>query len=346
MRKYRVGLIRGDGIGPEVVEAALVVLNELNLPLEYVELHAGYNYYKRTGKVIEDYFFDKVREVEAVLKGPLYTPWGSGTIRSINVLLRKELDLYANVRPFRSYRGVSLRNLNITIIRENTEGLYAGIEGRIRDTAISLKIVTSKGCERITKFAFDYALNRGFKRVTAVHKANIMKETDGLFREKFFEIARQYPSITSNEILVDAAAYHLVKNPEKFEVIVTLNMYGDILSDLVAGIVGSLGLCGSAQIGYQYAIFEPVHGVALDIAGKGVANPIGEIEAARMMLEYLAIKYGDQKLLRASKAIGLGIKKVIEEGNIVTPDLGGNAGTPDVAKEIAVKAKQYLESGH
>ncbi|MCS7110625.1 MAG: isocitrate/isopropylmalate dehydrogenase family protein [Ignisphaera sp.] len=339
-RSYKVGVLKGDGVGPEIVEATIDLLNALDLEISYVELEAGYNYYRKTGRSIEEDFFDKVREVDAILKGPLYTPPDNREFKSVNILIRRELDLYANVRPFRSFENVSLKNFNIVLIRENTEDVYVGIEGRYREEAISLRIITGEGSRRIARYAFNYAVERGFRRVTVVHKANILKETDGLFRETFYAVSREYPNIIADELIVDTAAYSIVKNPERIEMLLAPNLYGDILADLLAGMVGSLGLCGSAQIGDRIALFEPVHGVALDIAGRGIANPIGEILSAKMMLEYLGRRYSDDKLVKLSERIEEAVHIVVGRKKIWTPDLGGTSSTKDVAKAIEHSLKE------
>ena len=344
VRKYRIGVVRGDGIGPEIVEATLTVLESLGLNLEFVELEAGYSYYRKTGKLVEDGFFEKIEELDAVLKGPLYTPHNVRDFRSINVMIRQNLNLYANVRPFKSFRGVSLKNFNIVLVRENTEGLYAGVEGRFGDTAISLRIITERGSRKISEFAFRYARDNGFKKVTAIHKSNILKETDGLFREVFFEVAKKYPEIEAEEMLVDTAAFTIVRSPEKLQVLVTPNLYGDILADELAAMVGSLGLCGSAQIGDIFAVFEPVHGVAFDIAGKGIANPIGEIMSAQLMLNYLAQRYSDERLYRASSILGEAVRITVEDERVLTLDLGGNARTEDVARAIVRNIDKALNT--
>jgi isocitrate dehydrogenase (NAD+) len=333
-RKYKIGVLRGDGIGPEIVGAALDILNELDLDISFVELEAGYSYFQKTGRSIEENFFNKVKELDAILKGPLYTPPGVKEFKSVNIIIRKELDLYANVRPFKSFGGISLKNFNIVLIRENIEDVYVGIEGRFKDEAISLRIITFDESRRVAEYAFRYAIDRGFNKVTVIHKANILKETDGLFREVFYSVSKEYPNIIADELIVDTAAYTIVKNPEKLQVILAPNLYGDILADLLAGMVGSLGLCGSAQIGRDIAVFEPIHGVALDIAGKGIANPIGEILSAKMMLEHLGHQYKDDKFIRASKIIEKAIHIVLEKKKIWTYDLGGDNKTKDVVEAL------------
>jgi len=334
VRRYRVGVIEGDGVGPEVVGAALKLLQAVDRDFELVRISAGYRYFKKSGKPVEDGAIDTIKSLRAVIKGPLTTLPGPGTYRSINVMLRQELGLYANVRLFRSFRGVSLKDLNFTIVRENTEGLYCGVEGRFRDVALSTRVITRSGCEKVIEFSFRYAMAEGFRKVTAVHKANILKVGDGLFREVFFETSKKYPSIKASEVFVDAAAYYMVKEPGRFEVLVTPNLYGDILSDLAAGLVGSLGLCGSAQIGDGVAIFEPVHGSAPDIAGKGVANPVGAIMALTLMLKYLGTMYSDDYLVSRAAEISEAVREVVERGRAVTPDLGGSSSTNEVVEAI------------
>ncbi len=333
-KKYRIGVIEGDGIGPEIVSATLHILNSLPLNFEYIRIEAGYTYYKKSGRGIEEDFIDKTKELDAILKGPLYTPPGTIEFKSVNVLIRRELDLYVNIRPFKSYRGISLKNFNIVIVRENLEDVYVGIEGKYDGTAIALRIISERETERVAEYAFRYAEEHGFKKVAVVHKANILKISDGLFRDVFFRVAKKHPNIVANEIIVDTAAYTIVKSPENMQILVTPNLYGDILSDLLAGMVGSLGLCGSAQIGEKIGVFEPVHGVAFDIAGRGIANPIGEILSAKMMLEYLGSKHGDHSLILYAKKIDEAIKIVIEEKKLFTQDLGGSYKTMDIANAI------------
>jgi isocitrate/isopropylmalate dehydrogenase len=342
VRKYRIGILEGDGIGPEIVQATLQVLQALGIEAEFIKLEGGYTYYKRTGKVLQEDFFEVVKSLHAILKGPLYTPPDSKEFRSVNVLLRQRLDLYANVRLFRSYRGISLKNFNFAIVRENTEDLYVGAEYMHEGVAVSLKVISVERSRRICNFAFRYAELNNFKSVAIVHKANILKLGDGLFRDVCLEVAKQFPHIRAYELLVDTAGFMIVKNPDKLEVMVMPNLYGDILSDVAAGVVGSLGLCGSAQIGNDMAVFEPVHGVAFDVAGKGIANPIGELEAARLMLLYLADKHGDNKLREKASMLEVALHKTIEEYRILTPDLGGTYKTQDMVNTI-IKLLNILE---
>ncbi len=332
--KFRIALIYGDGIGPEVVKASLKVLEALNFNAEYLEIKAGYDYWRQTGKPIEDGALDVIKNCHCILKGPLMTPPGPGTYKSINVTLRQSLDLYANVRPFKTF-GKATKKVDMVIVRENTEDLYSGVEFKLGSTAISLRIISEVASKRIAKFAFELAKRQDRKKVTVIHKANIMKESCGLFRSVFFEVAKEYPDIQADELVVDAAGYRIVTAPETLDVLVTSNMFGDILSDVAAGVMGSLGLAPSANIGDKYAMFEPVHGVALDIAGKGIANPIASILSSAMMLSHL----GEMK---KAKAIELAVDKLISEGKVLTPDMGGTAKTVDVANEVARLAKEFL----
>ena len=342
-RRLHVVVIPGDGIGPEVVEAALYAIEPVTAGIEFERIEAGLAYFKKTGKPYPEDFFDKLREADAVFKGPLATPVGPQGYRSINVAIRQRLDLYANLRPCRGYPGVSPRVFDIVVVRENTEGLYAGVEGRFRDEAYALKIVTKKGSERIIRFAFNYALATGRKRVTCVHKANILKLSDGLFLDTFRKIAGEYPGVASDDLIVDAAAYNIARSPEKLDVMVTMNLYGDILSDLVAGVAGSLGLCGSGQYGDQNAVFEPVHGAGFDIAGKGIANPVAAIHAARLMLDYLGRRSGDSSLTVAARLLDQAIEEALTKDRVLTPDLGGEARTMDVAKAVRKRLEELLQ---
>ncbi len=340
--KYKIGIISGDGIGPEVISSALKLLSELNFDAEYIEIKAGLNFYKISGKPIEDSALEKLEECDAILKGPIAT-LPKSSYPSITIMLRKHFDLYINFRPFINVINNKFPYFNLIIFRENTEGLYSGAEWRLNDLAITLQITTKKATERIVRHALNYAIKNNRKRVTVVHKATVIKETDGLFREIFFNEAKKYNSIKADEILVDTAAYQLIKNPEEFDILVTPNLYGDILSDLVAGLIGSLGLCGSANIGDKYALFEPVHGTALDIAGKGIANPIGAILASSYLLDWLSEKKNDKKLKTLSKAIEKAVIITLKS-NKLTKDLGGNLNTDEITKIIITNTKNILEN--
>jgi len=321
----KIAVIPGDGIGKEVMEAAIFILEKLNLPFEYVYLEAGDEAQKKYGKALPDETLEEVLKCKAVLFGA-----AGETAADVIVRLRKELDTYANVRPAKSFEGVKSihKNVDIIIVRENTECLYKGLEFEVAEGVTqSIRVITRKASERIVRFAFELAKREGRRKVTALHKANVMKRTCGLFKEVFYQIASQYPDIEANDYYIDAACMFIVMNPQRFDVIVTTNMFGDIVSDLVAGVVGGLGLAPSANIGDKYAIFEPVHGAAFDIAGKGIANPTAMILTACMMLRHFGY-------LEEAERIEKAVKKVIAEGK-TTPDLGGSLKTMEMAQEVA-----------
>jgi len=324
-----VAVIPGDGIGPEIFSAAMKILNSMNLPLEFVKVECGRKVWEKFGKPLLEEDLEVIRGCDALLKGPIETPGGSGTYQSVSVTLRKELDLYANVRPFKSVPELALiPNVDIVIIRENTEGLYSGLEYKLaEDVAISLRVITRRKSERIVKFAFEYALKTGRKRVTAVHKANILKETCGLFVETARSVAAKYPTIKYDELHVDAAAYKIVNSPQDLDIIVTTNLFGDILSDEAAGVTGGLGIAASANVGEKMAMFEAVHGTAPDIAGKGIANPTSLLRASVMMLEYLGFKNEAEKLNKA-------VMEALKNKEARTPDVGGLGNTETFVNEI------------
>ncbi len=325
----KVTLIPGDGIGPEVTAAAVKVVDATGADIQWERVEAGVVALKKYGKPLPGQVLESVRRNKVALKGPVTTKVGEG-FRSVNVELRKSLDLYANVRPVRNLPGVKTRfdAVDLVVIRENTEDLYSGIEHRVAPGVTeSLKIITRKASRRIAKFAFDYARARGRKKVTAVHKANIMKLSDGLFLQCTRSISNSYPDISYEEIIVDNLAMQLVLNPQRFDILVLTNLYGDIISDLCAGLVGGLGLVPGANIGDRYAVFESVHGSAPDIAGKGIANPIAIILSAELMLEHMGKREEAQKLWD-------GVRAVTSQGSILTPDLGGSATTDEVADAI------------
>ncbi|MEM2213307.1 MAG: isocitrate/isopropylmalate dehydrogenase family protein [Candidatus Nezhaarchaeales archaeon] len=337
MVKRSIVIIPGDGIGPEVLEATINVLEALQdhvkgLSFNFVKVEAGLKYWEKTGKQIDEEAIEEAKKHEAILKGPTETPFGPGTYRSVAVTLRKALDLYANVRPFKSMVGVKSlhQNVDFILVRENTEGLYSGLEYRVQGSAIGIRVISERCSERITRFAFELARREGRRRVTAVHKANVLKETCGLFRNTFLKVAKEYPDIAYDELLVDAAAYTIVTRPQSLDVLVTTNLFGDILSDVAAGVCGGLGIAPSANIGDRYAMFEPVHGTASKYAGRGVANPMGMMFSALMMLKHLGEREAAVKL---EKALNL----VLKEGRVITRDLGGSASTMEVAKEVVRK---------
>src|ERR671935_1422945 len=295
-----VTLIPGDGIGPEVVSAAVEAIEASGARLAWQRAAAGAGAVPTHGTPIPGETLESIRRTKLALKGPLATPIGEG-FRSVNVALRKEFDLYANVRPARSFEGVETRytNIDLVVIRENTQGLYSGVEHYVdeeRSAAESISIITRRGSERIVEYAFQYAKSRGRRLVTLVHKANILKATSGLFLETGRQVATKHPEIQFKEMIVDNCAMQLVKNPNQFDVLVTTNLFGDILSDLTSGLIGGLGLTAGANIGRDAAIFEAVHGTAPDIAGKGVANPTAVMLAGMMLLEHIGERTAADRL--------------------------------------------------
>ena len=331
-----VTLISGDGIGPSISSATVRLLEAAGAEISWDAQYAGMAGVARYGDPIPDQTLDSIKRTRVALKGPLETPVGEG-FRSINVALRKTFDLYANVRPAHTIRpGGRYENVDIVLIRENTEGLYIGIEHYIkigsdpRAAAESVALITRAGSERIIRYAFDYAQKHGRKKVTLVHKANILKNSQGLFLDVGRMLAREYSTIEFEEVIVDAMAMNLVLKPERYDVIVTTNLFGDILSDLISGLVGGLGLAPGANIGLGGAIFEAVHGTAPDIAGKGIANPGALMLAACMMLEYQCDEPRAQRIRSA-------IEETIREGKTVTRDLGGTATTDQFTDAIIAR---------
>ena len=321
-----ITVIPGDGIGPEVTEATLAVLKAAGADLEYDERLAGVAALEALNNPLPDETLDSIRTNRIVLKGPLTTPSGTG-FRSINVTIRKEFDLYANVRPVKTIlQGGRYEDIDLVLIRENTEGLYVGVEhyigmeGDPQAAAESVMIITRFGAERICRYAFDYARTHGRKKVTVAHKANILKYTQGLFRDVAAELAKEYPDIEFEERIIDATAMMLVLDPYRFDVLVMENMFGDILSDLMAGLVGGLGFAPAGNIGTEAAMFEAVHGSAPDIAGQGVANPTSLLLSACMMLDHLGQTDTSGRIRAAHKA-------VVDRGEVRTIDMGGSAGT-------------------
>src|SRR3954449_673866 len=317
-----VTLIPGDGIGPEVVSAAVEVIEAAGVKLEWHRAAAGAGAVPTHGTPIPAATLESIRETKLALKGPLATPIGEG-YRSVNVALRKEFDLYANVRPARSFAGVETRytGVDLVVIRENTQGMYSGVEHYIdedRTAAESISIITRKGSERIIEYAFDFCKRNHRRRLTLVHKANILKCTSGLFLDTGRALAEKHPDIEFKEMIVDNCAMQLVKNPNQFDVLVTTNLFGDILSDLTSGLIGGLGLTAGANIGREAAIFEAVHGTAPDIAGRGVANPTAVMLAGVMLLEHIGERTAADRLVTA-------IREAIASKEALNPDLGGSA---------------------
>ncbi len=332
---YHVTLIPGDGIGPAITAETVKVLEATGIKWEWDEQLAGVAAVDATGTPLPDATIESIRHRKVALKGPLTTPVGTG-FRSVNVQLRKEFELFANIRPARSFvPGGRFDNVDIVLVRENLEGLYVGVEhfiaigGDPRAAGESMAIVTRVGCERIIRYAFEYAIRHKRKKVTIVHKANILKMVSGLFLEVGKRIAKEYDGrVESNDMIVDNCAMQLVLKPEQFDVMVTTNMFGDILSDEVSGLVGGLGLAPGANIGTHASIFEAVHGSAPDIAGKGIANPAAQMLAAAMMLDHM----GE---LGAGDRIRAAVEQVIVEDKVRTRDLGGTATTSQFGDAVA-----------
>ncbi|WP_199609320.1 isocitrate dehydrogenase [Flocculibacter collagenilyticus] len=331
MSKQTITVIKGDGIGPSIIDSALAILEKVGCDFDYEFVDAGLTALEKTGELLPQETLDAIARNKVSLKGPLTTPVGEG-FTSINVTLRKKFDLYANLRPVLSFKGTKARyeNIDILTIRENTEGMYSGL-GQVTSEdgseAEAMSKITREGAERIVTFAYETARREGRKKVTAFHKANILKSTSGLFLKVAREVGERYPDIESAEMIVDNACMQLVMNPEQFDVIVTTNLFGDIISDLCAGLVGGLGMAPGANIGKDCAIFEAVHGSAPDIAGKNLANPTSVILASIQMLEYLDMS---DKAARIRAAI----KDVIETGDRTTRDLGGTHGTTDFTDAV------------
>lgn len=325
----KVTLIKGDGIGPEICDSMKKVLKVLGSKVEFEEVNAGASVFEKENTFIPDEVFKSIEKNKIAIKGPITTPIGHG-FRSINVELRKKYDLFANIRPIKSIKNIKTKyeNVDMVIFRENTEDLYMGLEEKISDDEFhSIKVITRKKSERIMRAAFDYAQKFNRKKVTIVTKANIMKFTDGLFLNVGREIAKSYPDIEFEELLVDNTAMQMVLNPNKFDVIVTENLYGDILSDLAAGLVGGLGLIPGVNKGEDISIYESVHGSAPDIAGKNLANPIAILLTASLMLDDI----GEENL---SKKLRKSIEKTMEDKKNHTRDLGGDASLEKITQEI------------
>lgn len=327
-----ITVFKGDGIGPEITDAVIDILKAAHAPLDYEFFNVGAAEYERNGALIPEEAFQSFEKTHLLLKSPITTPIGKG-FRSLNVTLRKKYDLYANIRPAKSNAAVPtpFPHVDIVTFRENTEGLYVGVEYKINDDTVhAIKIITRKASERIIRAAFEYAVSHNRKKVTCVHKANILKMTDGMFLDIFKTIAKDYPQIESDDKIVDNTCMQLVMHPETMDVIVTPNLYGDILSDLTSGLIGGLGLMPSMNIGDKYAMFEAVHGSAPDIAGKHIANPTALLWSACMLLEYI----GETKI---AANIRQAVDQVLAEKQHLTPDLGGNASTEEYREAVIAK---------
>jgi isocitrate dehydrogenase (NAD+) len=333
--KHTITLIPGDGIGPEIIAATVRIIEATGVDIDWETHILGAQAQEKYGTTLPESTIESIKRNKVALKGPQMTPVGKG-FTSVNVGLRKALDLYANVRPIKALPNVPCRypDLDLVVMRENTEGLYVGLEHTVVPGVVeSLKVITEKASTRIAKYAFDFAVANGRKKVTAVHKANIMKLSDGLFLECFYNVAKDYPDIESDDKIIDNCCMQLVMRPEQFDVLVLENLYGDIVSDLCAGLIGGLGLAPGANIGEQGAVFEAVHGSAPDIAGQGVANPTAVLMSGLMMLRHIG---ENDAAARAEKAM----LAVFAEGKTLTRDLGGTAKTNEFARAIVEKMDQ------
>ncbi|MGI0047371.1 MAG: isocitrate/isopropylmalate dehydrogenase family protein [Nitrosotalea sp.] len=334
---YKIALITGDGIGPELSESVIDILHAINdkigLKLEVNIVEAGDGALKKTGKALPDSTLDTIKRSDACLKAPV-----GESAADVIVFLRRALDLYANIRPARSYPNMPAlkENIDLVIVRENTEDLYTGMEFEIGDSAVALRTISEYASKRIAKYAFMVASQRNRKKVTCVHKSNVMRKTDGLFARSCSQVAKDFGNITFEQMYVDACAMNLIRQPESFDVIVTTNLFGDILSDEAAQVVGGLGMAPAANIGDSFALFEPVHGAAFDIAGKQAANPSSFILSAKMMFEWIAMKNNDAKSLAVAKKIEEAVYGVVGTG-IKTKDIGGNKTTKEFTQQVISK---------
>ncbi len=335
---HKVTVIPGDGIGPEVTDAARKIIESTGVKIEWEEVTAGYQAVEKYKTVLPDIVFDSIKRNKVALKGPVGTPIGEG-FRSVSVTIRKTLDLFANLRPVKSFPGVKSRydDIDIVVIRENTEDLYSGIEHEVAPGVVeTLKVITEKASLRIANFAFRFAKRRGRNKITAIHKANIMKLSDGLFLDCVRRVSRDYPEIEYEEMIVDNACMQLVLNPQRFDVLLTENLYGDIVSEICAGLVGGLGFAPGANIGDSHAVFEAAHGSAPDIADKNLANPIAITLSGALLLKYI----GEN---REAKMVEHAISQVLAKGEVLTRDMGGNATTTDIRDAII---REIAHKGH
>jgi isocitrate dehydrogenase (NAD+) len=329
MKKHKITLIPGDGIGPEVTGAAISVMRAAGVQFEWESFVVGAEALSRFGDPLPQDLIESIKRTRVALKGPVITPVGTGFV-SANVRLRKALDLYANLRPIKTLKGVKSRYeaVDLIVVRENTEDLYSGLEHEVVPGVVeSLKIITDRASRRIAHFAFEYARREGRKKITAIHKANIMKLSDGLFLNCFREVSKGYPEIEANDMIVDNACMQMVMDPNQFDVLLLENLYGDIMSDLGAGLVGGLGIVPGANIGEDIAVFEAVHGSAPTIAGRGIANPTALIQTAVLMLKHLGEREAADKIQRA-------LEKILAEGQFLTRDLGGDSMTIEFTEAI------------
>jgi 3-isopropylmalate dehydrogenase (EC 1.1.1.85) len=336
--KYVIAVIEGDGIGPEVTESALLVLNSVSksFDLEFVKVDAGDRALNKYGSPLPSDSFEILSKSHAILKGPI-----GETAGEVVTKIRRGLDLFANIRPIKTLPEVPClrKDINMVIVRENTEDVYVRAEYKFDDVAIALRIISTKASERIAKMALDYAIKRR-KLITIVHKANVLSVTDGLFRNIAKEVAKKYPDVIVEDLYIDTAVMDIVRRPEHFDVILTTNLYGDILSDIAAYVAGGLGLAPSANIGIDRAMFEPVHGAAFDIAGKNIANPIAMLRSAAWMLRWLGEKYNDQNAIKSSNIVEEAINHVLRLG-MKTVDLGGTLSTKEFTAKILEIIRTY-----
>ncbi|MBA4438575.1 MAG: isocitrate/isopropylmalate dehydrogenase family protein [Nitrosopumilaceae archaeon] len=332
---YKISLITGDGIGPELSESAISVLttinDQLDLKFEITKLSAGDKALEQTGKALPDETVDAIKQSDACMKAPV-----GESAADVIVVLRRMLDLYANIRPAKSYPHMpALRDdIDMVIVRENTEDLYTGKEFSLGDSAVALRIISENASKRIAKYAFETAKQRNSKKkVTCVHKSNVMRVTDGLFAKACTEVSKDYPEIKFEEMYVDACAMNLIRQPQEFDVVVTTNLFGDILSDESSQVVGGLGMAPAANIGDNFALFEPVHGAAFDIAGKNIANPSSFLLSIRMMLDWLGTKHNDSKCFEVGQKLESTIFDLVKTG-VKTKDIGGDKTTSEFTKQI------------
>jgi 3-isopropylmalate dehydrogenase len=335
---FRVAVIEGDGIGPEVLAAARVILEKVlskyGLSIEVKHVEAGDVAVSKYGEALPESSWNIIKTCDAILKGPVGESAGEVVVK-----IRRGLDLYANIRPAKTFPGVKALKpgIDLVIVRENTEDVYIRAEYMLTDgVSVALRLVTKRASERIARKAFELARSRR-RKVTVVHKANVLTVTDGLFKRVVYDVGKSFPGVEVDEMYIDAAVMDLVRRPEKFDVIVTTNLYGDILSDLAAYVTGSIGLAASANIGDEKAMFEPIHGAAFDIAGKGVANPTAMMLATAWMLKWLGERGGGRRYVEAGEAIEKAIENVLSEGKVLTPDLGGTAKTIEFTEAVALR---------
>ncbi len=333
---YKISLITGDGIGPELSESAISVLNtihdKLDLKFDVTQLSAGDKALSETGKALPDETVESIKQSDACLKAPV-----GESAADVIVVLRRMLDLYANIRPAKSYPHMpALRDdIDMVIVRENTEDLYIGKEFSLGNSSVALRIISEKASKRIAKYAFETAKQRdSVRKVTCVHKSNVMRVTDGMFARVCGEVARDYPDISFEEMYVDACAMNLIRQPERFDVVVTTNLFGDILSDESSQVVGGLGMAPAANIGDKFALFEPVHGAAFDIAGQNIANPSSFLLSIKMMFDWLGNKHNDAKCIEVGQKLESTIFDLVKSG-VKTKDIGGTSSTVEFTKQIA-----------